>query len=1016
MSAKSIIRNLKHYVTALSVLLVAAAVYQLIVTPLLTPPLIAAVPLKPETVSIPTDSLTDVFPDGAWQRGVCKRLQTTNGNFMLLFQNWEQTSDDRWKLWPITVVIGRGTGEDALQEPIVLEAESGAEIRFTESLDMLSGNAPPIHDGRLKGIVEIRRPSEDASRSLMIRTANVGIDNRKVWTTEAIQMLFGDARLTGRDLTLHLASSTGSLPASRHASAVLDRMELIYLDEMIVPLHDGPLWSPATNSVEKVSAPGNQSSATLSMVCGGRVEYDFALDKLLMRNAVSLVHRVAGGAEDRFDCDVLEMLLRDPMNRDVKRVTPLDWLNQVTVYGSPATIRVPSFDCSIAAEHIDFKSKTGLLTADGRTGVECRHSGIVARLTQLAYQMKPENPSEIGTLDVFGAGIVKIDDPKIPLLEARWKDRLSIKPQGAMTVDDFAANLANDIGIWVEGEVEALFTDGGRFTASSIESALKPVVTDDGIRRRQTLAPKWLKATNQVHLDTKAIAVDTNFLQLEFVPPIRSGREGENGGQTKSPEQAAESASLMRSWVVQPPVEGGVVDPVARPRPSIRGDSILAKLNSSPDGIQAQDLTVVGSVALSHTITTGGQSLPARLTGEQLRWKDDGGDDVLQLGSGLEAPARFELGDGYFVGPLIQIWPTENLIEINHAGEFRMPTAVLPSGLAGEDASDGVSWTKAPHCRWQGAMTFDGRTAVLSGGVSIDAELMSDREPWILNLSGDQLHVTLGDPVQLGNVQTIRDATVQQVALLESDDVPVVVRADRRAPDGVLEARHIVYAPSLALMPESGKLVGTGPGWYRAWVRAQNKGPLAVGPASDSGSQDQLTGLHLTFHDRFEGDLTTKNLAFHHGVRVGVRAVQTWEQMFDVAEMDVLALGDSTLDCDQLRVGVTPEYADSSRRISGMPVPWEMESKGGVVFRTRNEKGLVEGTASRAIYASMKDLFNINGAPHEDAIIRVTRPDGQPGPVLNLLEATINPRAMTIPHMRARGGTLGTLPTTKKRK
>ena len=322
--------------------------------------------------------------------------------------------------------------------------------------------------------------------------------------------------------------------------------------------------------------------------------------------------------------------------------------------------------------------------------------------------------------------------------------------------------------------------------------------------------------------------------------------------------------------------------------------------------------------------------MPARLTGEQLRWRDGVGEDVLQLGSGVDAPARFELGDGYFVGPMIQVWPAENLIEINHAGEFRMPTAVLPSGLSGPVESSGnggaagqgssspnITWTKAPHCRWNESMRFDGRTAVLSGGVTIEAELVHGREPWDLTLSGDQLHVTLSDEVRIEDVQTIRDASVQQIALIQSDERPVMVQADRRAADGVMEARHLLFARQLTLMPVSGKLNGQGAGWYRTWMRPQSKGPLSSGSTKSRDAQRQLMGLHLTYHDLFEGDLSTRNLTFHHGVRVGVRNVQSWDQTFDVAQMDSLLMGDSTLDCDQLRVGVAQPYTDSSTRITG---------------------------------------------------------------------------------------------------
>ncbi len=58
-----------------------------------------------------------------------------------------------------------------------------------------------------------------------------------------------------------------------------------------------------------------------------------------------------------------------------------------------------------------------------------------------------------------------------------------------------------------------------------------------------------------------------------------------------------------------------------------------------------------------------------------------GGDDVLQITGGTNTPARFDFGDGFFIGPRIQIRPSDNYVWINEAGEFRIPTAALPAGL-----------------------------------------------------------------------------------------------------------------------------------------------------------------------------------------------------------------------------------------------------------------------------------------------------------------------------------------------
>ena len=152
----------RHYSFALITLVIMAGVYQATVDPWLEPPEVQSVPMAPLPVLRGDDSLADLFPEGAWQRGTCKRLQTSDG--VLLFDNWQQTSDDQWKLWPISVVIGRGLSENAKAEPIVITSDEGAEIRFTESFDPMSGGAPPISRGRIIGNVQIRRVSNAANQ------------------------------------------------------------------------------------------------------------------------------------------------------------------------------------------------------------------------------------------------------------------------------------------------------------------------------------------------------------------------------------------------------------------------------------------------------------------------------------------------------------------------------------------------------------------------------------------------------------------------------------------------------------------------------------------------------------------------------------------------------------------------------------------------------------------------------------------------------------------------------------
>lgn len=987
------IPRLIHHLYALLFLGIGSVVYQNLVTPLTEPPEVQSV--APKSVAAGTtndEAVADLFAENAWQRGNCKKLQSSTG--MLMYSHWERISDVQWKLWPVSVVLGRGLNADPTADPVILDAPQGAEITFTESLDMLSGGAPPISNGRLIGKVEIRRnDSKDAKNSLSIRTANVGIDSRKVWTTEAIEMNLGQAEMIGRDLTIHFSGPTVSGPGGAGGSeTVLDRMELIYLDQMVMPLEEGGLLKSKPNQ-----------KAELSIQCGGRVEYDFALDELSLRDSVSFLHEIDGAAADQFLCDTLMLKLRDPTNDSVRRDTPLDWVNRIVAKGQPARALLPSFDAELSASVLDFDAVSGLIHATGgRNGVRVKRGGVDATLAQLTYQFDPNRPKAIGLINVQGAGIVRMNDPEVPLSQVTWRDGFKLQPTQPTTAEDFDAN----VELFVDGDISARLSDGGEFHADAIEGVMKPKKTTkpDG-KESIMLVPEWFRAIGNVKIDTSALAAQTKTLDLLFVEPIP--------GQSK--DRSPSSSNAIRQWVSQPGAGRTTVDPVARPRPVIEGDSIAAKLRLDTEGVSANDMSVRGAIKVTHVLKAGDQLLPATLTGERLRLINGGTDDVLQLESSPKTPARFELGDGYFVGPMIQILPNENLIRINAAGEFQMPSAALPTNLAGK-AEAKIEWVQAPNCHWNGEMFFDGRTAVLTDGVDVKASLITDEGNWDLHMQGDRLQVDLAQAVQVRDMDSMKTATIQRIALLQSESTPVIVQALKRASDGVLEAKHLLHASVLALTPgedgmiQAGQLVGRGPGWYRGWaIPSEKKSLLPLGGSddrnpvtADSDAKKKLTGIHLVFHDSMRGDLAAKTLEFLRGVRVGVRAVAHWNDAFDAATMDAISMGDSTLDCDRLSFALTPQPKKPPNRLfpEKKSVAWEMEAVSGVVFRTRNERGLLEGTASRASYASSKDLFTVEGAPNRAAIFRQTLPNGRKGHEGAVRTMTLRPSTMEVQNMQ----------------
>ena len=99
-----------------------------------------------------------------------------------------------------------------------------------------------------------------------------------------------------------------------------------------------------------------------------------------------------------------------------------------------------------------------------------------------------------------------------------------------------------------------------------------------------------------------------------------------------------------------------------------------------------------------------------------------------------------------------------------------------------------------------------------------------------------------------------------------------------------------------------------------------------------------------------------------------------------ISRLGQAIVGEMTMDCRQLKFGVSPGTPADLRSIPGMPTPWEMIADGGVVVRTNTEKrGLIEGTAARVSYESKKSWLNVQGTQGQSAFVRQTWPDGRKG-------------------------------------
>ncbi|TWU03715.1 hypothetical protein [Neorhodopirellula pilleata] len=1100
--------SFRDYLMGLSVLVLIMGGYQMTVARWLEPPTVDRAPIPKRVLQDNDETLVDLYPDDAWQRGRSIRLKTQDG--MLLFQNWEQDTEDRaggkkWRLWPITMVIGRGLQADGSEQPIVIEAAQGAVIEFSDSLDVMSGVAPTIQRGQLMGEVHIRRinarvkeniqdgsayqvdPSAagDQDQTLDIRTANVGIDRRKIWTTEAIHMQVGRATMVGRDLTLHLASSAGGTSSQSNISRSLDRMELIYLRDLTLPLGDA-------------NDPAGTDQGLVQIRCDGRIEYDFAMDQLLLDRKVRLVRTTnealamsasmhpgstpidpteSDPTQDRFECELLRLTLRDPLNSHRTRETAMDWIDRIEATGNPVRLSMPTQGFQLSASQVQFDPMEGWLIAEpmrtpGQTlgqsptqrsdsgdAIRIQHGDLIAMLSRIVYRFNPKTPKQLGTVEVVGRGDLQYQSEASVLKSFRWRDSLRISPLDVATPDAMDVRF----GVWCDGAIEATLSDGGTFTTDRIEGVLKPVTDDQKTALGQNNQPgssinhQWFPdrfaAIGHVQVTSPTLVASTEQMNLFFEQKVLH----------PGTAVATESDSSIRQWVSQPGTSGSpstfgsnpsgeTISSDVRPPATIRGDEVTAKLTFGDRALTATDLSVIGRVEVTHPLelkqSASSQkdgrpsSLLAVLTGDHLRVRDGGGSDVLQLGSSSGVPARLQMGDGYFIGPEIQVRPDDNYVWIPSAGEFVLPSQFLPplnrlsgssDAMAGPGDIDSARWTRSPRCRFGGSMTFDGQVATLDGGVDLEAAIVTNDQPAEILARGDELKFILETPVELRTPATFQTTRLKQISLLQTGAQPVQVRVDQFTADGIRESRHELAVASLNWIPAqtpttspvdqeklAGQLVAPGPGSYRGWIRGVKKDDQASstrdtansemasidvpGMIEDATNKPQtnpeeiiINGVHLVFQEAMRGDLLAKSLTFTRGVRIARRIVADFSETFEASDLDQLGLDDLTLDCDQVRLSIdpavtspTPKFAIPGRRASRQPPSLELEASSGVVFRSRTDRGLSEATADRCSYAVAKDLVTIQGIPGRPARFQQTDPFGKP--VINVAIRTMTLR------------------------
>ncbi len=210
--------------TSFAIVLVAYGAYSLLAVPLIEPP--AAPPADPAKLAdvspLPAsqqalDELKVLFPPGSWE--LKDPILLESDRVKLLAQNYQSLGNGWVDLTPLTMVLlsedSGGESASAVRERIrhatVLQVPEGARLRFAQGIDLARSRIGRPTKGKLRGAVTVRRrgklpgPEDD----LLVRTRDVQLSEQRIWTSQNVDFRWGPNQGRGRDLEIKLLPRDG---------------------------------------------------------------------------------------------------------------------------------------------------------------------------------------------------------------------------------------------------------------------------------------------------------------------------------------------------------------------------------------------------------------------------------------------------------------------------------------------------------------------------------------------------------------------------------------------------------------------------------------------------------------------------------------------------------------------------------------------------------------------------------------------------------------------------------------
>jgi hypothetical protein len=273
---------------------------------------------------------------------------------------------------------------------------------------------------------------------------------------------------------------------------------------------------------------------------------------------------------------------------------------------------------------------------------------------------------------------------------------------------------------------------------------------------------------------------------------------------------------------------------------------------------------------------------------------------------------------------------------------------------------------------WQGGLNFDGQHVVFDRQVNV---IGADDHLWCDHLIG-----TLAARVQFGQ------RVDQQTARMAEVECRGNVVIDHLSRDAVGVTSHDRgQLARITINQQTGRITGDGPGVIRSTSSGDasqfgvvpNTAGSTIPPAAN---RVQLHYLRVDFQRGLDGNLYTKEIAFHDRVRTIYGPVDSWEQELDANRPETLPAESVTMSSDDLNVNEDPIAARNTAEqggSSGKLGPVQMRATGSVQIDGQSpDQGIFAANSASASYEQAKELFILEGTDRQPATLRHQRQAG----------------------------------------